>query len=119
MEANKNTLHNSDTSKNGIYAYIILLSVTLFYIYFFFTKFEKTIRIKSRFMYGSPEFIDNMIYDTRKNVYTVRNNALLFAFKAAELLVSLEDNKEYTIRGYGRRIPFLGLYQNITHAYLV
>ena len=101
------------TQKMNMYFAIIAFSITIFYIYFFTTKFEKSITIKNKFMYGDQKFSKNMISDFKNNIYIVKNSPLLLKFRGPELLSSIKEDHEYIITGYGRRIPFMGLYENI------
>mgnify|MGYP007101626959 FL=1 len=62
---------------------------------------------------GLNKSVYNAISDTNNNVYVIQNRYLLLHFDAVETLSIIEKNKSYTITGYGLRIPFLNLYENI------
>jgi hypothetical protein len=46
-------------------------------------------------------------------VYKVRNVLFLLQFRAAEVKAALKVGETYTVRGYGIRVPILGLYPTI------
>lgn len=95
------------------YIYSLIIYVSLFYIYFFLTKFKRIITIKDDFIIGINKQIYNIIHDTNNNIYLIDNRYMLLHFSAAEILSNIEKNKRFQITGYGMRIPFLNLYENI------
>lgn len=104
-----------DTKDLVMYLQIFAVFVTVFYIYYMFTRFEnRTITIKDDFAMGSNKYTKNVVSDENDNVYNVSSQPLLFQFNAAELLSKLQPSKTYSISGYGVRIPWLGLYPQIT-----
>jgi hypothetical protein len=102
---------NLDYYKFYIYASIIY--ICMFYIYFFSTKFKRIITIKDDFIIGINKEIYNIIHDTNNNIYIIDNRYMLLHFNAAEILSNIEKNRKFQITGYGIRIPFLNLYENI------
>jgi len=99
--------------------YIVILVLVFNLIYTYATKFEKTITIKNiDNIKLSSKYLSNIITDTEGNIYTVKNNIYLLFFTAPELYESLEENKKYVIKGYGMRIPLLGMYKHIYEAKL-
>ncbi|QOI90244.1 hypothetical protein QKU58_gp087 [Pyramimonas orientalis virus] len=95
------------------YIYFAILYIILFYFYFFFTKFNRQITVKDDFIVGTNKQLLNIISDTNNNLYIINNRTLLFRFDAAEILSKLEKKRTYSITGYGMRVPFLDLYENI------
>lgn len=101
-----------------IYIFIIFIVITLLFniIYYNFTKFTKTITIKSKYTsmktgkYGGTIY---MIEDSDTNLYKVINVNWKFEFDEAEDWNRLEVGKTYKVNGYGKRISFLGLYPGI------
>ena len=99
---------------------IVLIILLLNFIYTYATKFEKIITIKKvDNIKLSSKYLSNVVSDDKGEIFTVKNNGFLLFFKAPELYESLEVGKRYKIKGYGRRIPILGLYQHIYDAQIV
>ena len=96
--------------------YLVLIFVIVFYMYYFFTKFENvTIKINNNnLLKATGEFSENLLSDDKGNIYKISNNLLILYFTAAETLNKLESGKSYIVSGYGKRIPLLGLYPQIT-----
>ena len=101
------------------YLYVAIIYSVTFYLYFFFTKFNRTITVKEDFIIGSNKQILNLIHDTNDNLYLVDNKLMLLNFNAAEILAKIEKGKKYNITGYGFRVAFLDLYENITSCSLI
>ena len=57
--------------------------------------------------------------DENANVYKLSNSVFLLHFTSAEVMMKLEKDKQYVVKGYGWRVPFLGMYPNIVSANLV
>lgn len=106
--------------KLNIYHYMIisvLVWLLIQLIYLLFTKFERVIVVKSKEGYGARHGSrDQLVTDESGQVYIVSNALLLLHFTSAELFNNLEVGKRYTIKGYGLRIPVLGMFPNITSA---
>tara|TARA_Y100000389_G_scaffold154163_1_gene154624 strand:- start:182 stop:526 length:345 start_codon:yes stop_codon:yes gene_type:complete len=104
----------------NFYIYSAIIYIILFYSYYFITKFRKEIIIKDDFVVGvNKKNIMNVVSDTNNNIYIVDNRYLLFVFDAVETVTKIEKDKKYLITGYGMRIPFLELYENITSVTLL
>jgi hypothetical protein len=101
------------------YLYITILIVTVFYVYYFLTKFERTIKIKQLYLFGERQITSNMVSDYENKIYKINNQPLLLNFDSAETLSKLYAKKSYKIHGFGIRVPFLSLYENITHVELL
>jgi hypothetical protein len=105
--------YTEHSDKITIYIYFTFLIVTIYYIYYFITKFEKEIKVRKIYLFGEQKFSSNMISDYDSNIYKISNQPLLLSFDSAEILSNLYINKNYKIKGFGVRIPFLGLYKHI------
>lgn len=85
-----------------------------------FTRFERTITIKTKMPYslGGGRFlsVSNVIMDENGDAYTVTNQFLLLHFTSAEVWSNLQDGKQYRVKGYGIRVPILGWFPNIIEA---
>ena len=119
MSVNYNFKLTKEQRTQFKYAFIILLVYCMLLLtYSQVTAFVKQIVIKThidaisgmgRFIHGS-----NIVSDIHNNVYMVQNNIFLLQFKSNENLSKLEPGKKCTVHGYGIRVPFLGLYPQIT-----
>jgi hypothetical protein len=107
---------NQIYEENKLFLQFVGILVALFYVYYFATRFsdvhitvKKDDMIKTNGRYNS-----NMIGTTDGRVFKVSTNPLVFAFTASEILNELEEGVTYNVSGYGRRVPMLGLYPQIT-----
>jgi hypothetical protein len=107
----------------GFYKYILIffiISIIFQILLIIFTRFERVITINQNLTYGSgggrSVSVNNMISDKEGRVYRVRNVLLLLHFTAAEVQAILEEGQTFKVKGYGLRIPFLGMYPTITKA---
>ena len=102
-----------------IFIVLLLLFNFIDIIYYQFTKFTKTITIKSKYnamksgRYGGTKY---MIEDTDLNLYTVVNVSWKLDFNKAEDWNRMEVGKTYKVNGYGKRMAFAGIYPSI-HSY--
>ena len=97
---------------------IALLLTILFHIgLLIFTRFERRITVKTNTIFGSGSgrvvSVSNMVSDEQGRVYKVRNVLLLLKFRAAETQAALKPGETLAVRGYGLRVPWLGLYPTI------
>lgn len=81
-----------------------------------FTRFEKTITIESNLAYGSGRSTGNVVSDKEGKVYKVENVLWLLHFRSAELQAELKPGSTYKVKGFGIRIPALGVYPVLTDA---
>lgn len=90
---------------------IIIIATFLFlsFLYSRITYFEKEITVKeiNNTFYG--KYGSNIIVDTDDNIYSVSNTIFYLQFSSIELYAKIDAGNKYKIRGYGKRIPFLGL----------
>ena len=116
----KNTFYYNINYYYIIKYYIIILVIIyiIFLIYInYFIKFKKIIILEHIVNnYKSGKYGLNLINDTDGNVYIIQNSLLQWVFTAPELYSSLKEGKKYEIKGYGFRLPFIGMYPHITHA---
>ena len=94
---------------------LILVTILLFQIlYVWLTPFEKTVIINSKIGYASGKYLYNTVSDKSGLVYHISNSLPLLHFTSAEVFLKIQPENQYKIKGYGMRVPFLGLYPNIT-----
>lgn len=94
---------------------IALLAYTVVYwVYAISTRFETDIIVDREIFQGGRKVNNNLIASRDGRIFQVQNNALVWFFKSAEVLASLEDGKKYRIKGYGKRIASIGMYPQIT-----
>lgn len=99
-----------------IYVIVVIIFAFGLVLYVYLFPFERTITIKEKSEYASGKVIYNTIFDTKGKVYQVANAWPLLHFSSAEVFMKLEKGKTYKVRGYGRRVSFLGLFPNIIGA---
>lgn len=83
---------------------------------------------KMYYAYGTAEFVDVRVTKTERVMYDKGHKYLIFTdievfentdtmyyfkFKSSDIYSKLETGKEYTLKVYGWRIPFLSQYRNI------
>ena len=105
-------------SNKNIIIFIVII-IILIIIYTYGTKFEKIITVKeinNLYIYKSS---GNFISDTNNNIYKISNSIFYLFFTSTELYDEIDSNKTYKIKGYGLRIPILGLYPQITSVELI
>ena len=90
--------------------YIISFLLLLDLIFYYFTKFEKIVIIKSKYLRKKGKRDQYMMSDVENNIYHVKNRILSLEFNEAEDWNLITIGKTYKISGYGTRIPFLGIY---------
>lgn len=84
-------------------------------IYVYSTLFEKEIIIEEKNTYGSK--VNNQkISDTEGNVYVVENSLYMWQWTSLELFNKLDVGKKFKVKGYGIRLPILGMIPNIISA---
>ena len=101
-----------------IFAFILVLFLSNL-IFTYITRFEKIITIDEKFAYGQKNGNSQSVSDKDNNVYEIRNSIYLFHFTSAEVFNNLDINSTFKVKGYGYRIPVLGMFPNIYHASIV
>lgn len=84
-------------------------------IYVYFTIFQKEIVIEEKNTYGSSAN-NQKISDTDGNVYVVENSLYMMQWESIELFNKLDVGKKFKVKGYGIRVPMLGIIPNIVSA---
>lgn len=100
---------------------LLLINLFVFYMYYFATKFEKEIVFKKTFYtsrFDNKKLL-SLVSDVDGNVYQIQNVGPILHFTASETNARVEFKKRMRVKGYGLRIPFLGLYPNLIHVQLV
>jgi hypothetical protein len=102
--------------KINLYTKFILFVLFVIILSFLYTRvsyFEKDITvIKKTYLYLG-RYGRNVIEDENGNIYVISNSLYYGFFTAIELYTNIKVNTKYTIKGFGYRIPFLGIYPNV------
>ena len=85
-----------------------------FYLYFFLTKFEKTITVSEEFLMGINKNVLNIVVDKQHRGYLLSDVLLLWSFNTLYNMISLRPGETFRVKGYGIFVGFLGLYPTIT-----
>lgn len=85
-------------------------------IYVYLTVFQKEIVIEEKNTYGSSGANNQKISDTDGNVYVVENSLYMMQWESIELFNKLDVGKKFKVKGYGIRVPMLGMIPNIVSA---
>ena len=105
---------------NHIAIIVILVVLLISALYTYLTPFERRVTVKEKYNYASGAGkglqVRNSIYTTDGKVYVISNSLWRWFFRSAELLLSIEINKTYDVKGFGLRIPILGLFPVIIDA---
>lgn len=103
--------------ENKIYLIIIgiilLISFLLPIVLYFSTGFEKTIIIKEKYTRYRKNGSNYNIVDNNNNVYQIGNLWFKGDFNRAEDYALINEGDTLKVKGYGIRIPFLDMYQQI------
>tara|TARA_Y100000389_G_C17263484_1_gene414224 strand:- start:443 stop:784 length:342 start_codon:yes stop_codon:yes gene_type:complete len=94
-----------------LFLFVLLFGVDV--IFYQFTKFEKIITVKSKYLRNRQDRDQYMFIDTENNIYHIKNRLLSLEFDEAEDWNLLKDGKKYLINGYKFRVPFLGMYPTV------
>jgi len=96
--------------------YLILFFIILLLlkpIIYFFTKFNKKITIKDKYIRYRRSSSNYHIVDKENNIYLIDNLWFVGDFNRAEDYNKLQKGKTYDISGYSFRVPFLDMYPKI------
>jgi len=92
---------------------VLLFALFVHILLILFTRFERTITVESNLAYGGNRSIGNVVSDKEGHIYKIRNVALLLHFRAAEIQAMLKPGETFKVKGFGIRVPFLGMYPTI------
>lgn len=93
--------------------FILIIGVIVRIIYYFSTKFTKTITIKDKYTNGMRNTIIYTVVDTDNKIYQIDNVWFLFDFNKAENYNMIKLNSKYIVSGYGITIDMFSLYPTI------
>ena len=82
-------------------------------IYAFGTAETKFIKLKQKYTFDRNGFTEFMIIDENGNHYNVNNSVWYWKWDSIEDWHKLETSKDISIKYYGWRVPFFGLFPNI------
>jgi len=102
--------------ENKRFVFLVVFFLVTSMVYSYFTVFEKIITVKEKDSMRTGKYGKNIISDTDGNVYTIENSIFYDFFTAMELFTKIEQNQSYKVKGFGYRIPILGIYPNIIKA---
>ena len=94
-----------------IYFFIILLLLKP--IIYSFSKFNKKITIKDKYIKYRTKASNYHIVDKENNIYLIDNLWFTGDFNRVEDYNKLQKGKTYDVYGYGFRVPILYMYQKI------
>ncbi len=77
------------------------------------TMNQKDIVVAKKYQYDSNGFTHFMIVDTTGNHYDVNNSLWYMKWDSIEDWSSVETNDNVSIKYYGWRVPFLGMFPKI------
>ena len=102
---------------NNIYVYLFVALIVINCLYVWLTRFNRTITIKEKYNFasgsGKYQNLNNTVMDSEGRMYSISNSLPLLHFKAAEVMMAINKDKSYTVKGYGWRVPILGMFPNI------
>lgn len=92
---------------------ILVIGLLLKPILYIFTKFNKKITVKDKYIRYRRKSSNYHIVDSEDNIYLVDNLWFTGDFNRAEDYNKLEKGKSYDISGYNLRVPVLDMYPKI------
>lgn len=99
---------------------LLCLQVLVDVLLVVFTRFERTITVKSKEPYSTGEgrsfTTRNVVSDSEGRLYSVRSAPLLLHFSSAEVFATLKEGATFKVAGYGVRVPLLGWYPTLMSA---
>lgn len=106
--------------KGDPYYYFIMLLMFLFIfstvlgiVLYFTTHFEKTIKVKEKYVQGGRRGGRYFVVDTDNNVYKLVDTWYIGEFDRGDDYAKLTTGSSHKIRGYGVRFPFLRQFPRI------
>ena len=93
---------------------LILLSILSPVIFYYTSKFEKTVKIKDKYIiYAGRGRNYYNIVDTDNNIYRLVNAWFLGDFNRIDEYARITIGDTYIVKGYGYNNPSFGMYKNI------
>ncbi len=92
---------------------IFIISIVGNFIYFYNSTFEKDIIVKEKYNRFNSKTTDYFVVATDDTIYNVVNVWWKGEFNQADDYAKLDAGKTYHVKGYGIRVPFLGMYHKI------
>jgi len=77
------------------------------------TKDKRDIVVAKKYQFDRNGFTNFMVVDTNGNHYNVNNSLWFLKWDSIEDWSSVETNDNLTVKFYGWRVPFLGIFPNI------
>jgi len=107
-----------DTKYNIFYYFILFIFcyIVFEFIYSRVTYFERVITIKQKNAFSQGRYSRNIIEDKNGNIYIISNSLYYLFFQSVKLYTDIQNGVKYKIKGYGYKLPFLGLYPQIIFA---
>ena len=96
-----------------IFIGIIIISIVGNFIYFYNSTFEKDIIVKEKYNRYNNKSTDYFVVASDNTIYNVVNVWWKGDFNQADDYAKLDAGKTYHVKGYGIRVPFLGMYHKI------
>lgn len=113
---NKNKINFINNKMFFFYIFIsVIIIILLINIFFtFFTKFEKQIIIKNKYIRNLSKGKGSyFVVDNNNNAYILSDNLLLFQFNKTDDYNLITIGQKYKIYGYGYRVNLLSMYPKI------
>jgi len=96
------------------WALIAFVALTVLnFLYYFGTRFQKSVMVKKTFNIYKKNGKGLMFEDTNNQTYRVSNLWFKGEFDSMEDWNLLQPGQQATIEGYGYRVPMLGMYPNV------
>ena len=97
----------------GIIVLLIIIPIVINVVLFHTNHFEKVIVIKEKYTRYRKKASNYNIVDENGTLYKIDNVWFKGDFNRADEYAKIEENKKYRVKGYGVRLPFLGMYHKI------
>ena len=98
-----------------LFLFIVVLPISLKYLYYKLTEFEKVIYIKDKFKNDLSLFDNGLLFikDDIDETYNVTNLFFKWDFNKEADYKKLEKNNKYLVKGYGLKLKYSPFYRNI------
>jgi len=96
-----------------IFIGIFIIGIVGNFIYFYNSTFEKDIVVKEKYNRYRSKSTDYFVVATDNTIYNVVDVWWKGEFDQADDYAKLDAGKTYRVKGYGIRVPFLGMYHKI------